>query len=238
MPRYGDSWLPPMPGTRGRIRLLIVDDEKLFREALRLLLETEPRFKVVGCASDGAEAVALTRRLKPDVLLLDLVMPGLSGLDVLREIASASDVRTIIVTGAITRADVLTTLKHGARGVIRKDAAPELLFKSIDVVMRGQYWIAREVLSDLVPALRHSPPPTPLQWSSRPFNLTRRELQIIERVVDGCSNKEIASQLGVSEDTVKHHLTSIFDKVGVSSRLELALFAVHHGLVTNWLPRG
>jgi two-component system nitrate/nitrite response regulator NarL len=221
-----------MRSARTLIRLLIADDERLFREALRLLLETEPGFQVIGYASDGTEAVALARRLKPDVLLLDVAMPGLRGLEALRSLAAGSiPVRTILVTGSITRTDVLAALRHGARGIVMKDAAPDLLFKSIHAVMDGQYWIEREAVSDLVAALRESRPAAEPQPPVRRFNLTPRELEIIRAVVDGQGNKEIASRLGVAEPTVKHHLTSIFDKVGVSNRLELALFALHHNVV-------
>src|SRR5437870_1317049 len=107
---------PPMRNAQSRIRLLIADDERLFREALRLLLETEPRFQVIGYASNGTEAVALAQRLKPDVLLLDIAMPGVRGLEALRSLAAGSiPVRTILVTGSITRTDVLAALRDGAR---------------------------------------------------------------------------------------------------------------------------
>jgi DNA-binding NarL/FixJ family response regulator len=225
-----------MAKTRTRIRLLIADDERLFRDALQLLLETEPGFKVVGQAGDGAEAAMMACRLLPDVLLLDLAMPRLPGMEALRAVASgATRVRTILLTASMTRADVLTALQLGARGVVMKDASPELLFKSIRAVMEGQYWIDREAVSDLVTALRESrvaaAPPPRATAPERPFNLTTREVEIVRAVVDGDSNKQIASRFGLSEDTVKHHLTSVFDKLGVSTRLELAVFAINHTIV-------
>jgi len=217
-----------MRRARRRIRLLIADDEALFREALRLLLETRPDFEVVGFAADGIEAVALTRKLKPDVLLLDLAMPRLPGLEALRSIADGSiPVRTILVTGSMTRGDILTALLHGAHGIVMKDAPPDLLFDSIHRVMGGQYFIQPEAVSTLVSAVRESRG-APRPPSSRRFNLTPRELDVVKAIVDGHSNKDIARMLGVTEPTIKHHLTSIFDKVGVSTRLELALFAMHH----------
>jgi two-component system, NarL family, nitrate/nitrite response regulator NarL len=216
---------------RGDIRILIADDERLFREALRALLETEPGFSVVGGASDGAEALKLVRRLKPDVLLLDLAMPRLPGLDALRTLAeSCTGVRTLVLTAATRREEVVAALQLGARGVVLKDAEPAILFSSIRAVFEGGYWFGDEAIRDLVEALRAMLPPSSATPTPRPFNLTKRELDVIKGVVAGYSNKEIALRLRLSEDTVKHHLTSIFDKVGASNRLELALFAIHHQL--------
>ena len=221
-----------MRTAHSRIRLLIADDERLFREGLRALLETDSRFQVIGCPSDGADPVALARRLKPDVLLLGVASAEQRALETLRSLAAGSvSVRTILITPSISRADVLTALRHGARGIVMKNAAPDLLFKSIYAVMDGQYWIEREAVSDLVAAFRESNPAAEPLPPRRRFNLTPRELEIIREIVAGQANKEIGDRLGVTEPTVKHHLTSIYDKLGVSNRLELALFAVHHKLV-------
>jgi DNA-binding NarL/FixJ family response regulator len=221
-----------MRTANSHIRLLIADDERLVREGLRLLLETDSRFEVIGYASDGREAIALAQRLKPDVLLLDVALPGPGALETLQSVASSAvSVRTILVTPSITRADVLTAIRHGARGIVLKNAASNLLFKSIHAVMAGQYWIGREAVSDLVAALREASPALEPEPPPRPFKLTPRELQIIHAVVDGQANRDIADRLGLAEPTVKHHLTSIYGKLGVSNRVELALFAVHHKLI-------
>jgi two-component system nitrate/nitrite response regulator NarL len=212
------------------IRLLIAADQRLFREALRLLLEREPCFRVVGYGANAVETMALVRALDPDVLLLDLDMPGSCGLEILRAMrACTAPPRTIVIISSMTRPVLIEALRLGAFGVVMKDADPELLFKSIHAVMNGQHWVAREATSDIVAALRDATGESALS-TPRPFHLTRRELDVIEAVVRGYSNKEIASGLSVTEDTVKHHLSSIFDKVGVSTRLELALFAKHHRL--------
>lgn len=217
-----------MPQTS--VRILIADDHRMFRESLRNLLELEPDFTVVGEAGDGRTAVAQTHALKPDVLLLDLAMPSMSGLEALEALTrAAAETRIILLTGAIDKREIVQALQLGARGLVLKESATALLLTAIRAVMTDQYWVGRESVSDLLHALRSQSVAKPAT-APNDFGLTERERQIIEAVVAACSNKEIATKLAITEKTVKHHLTNIFDKVGVSNRLELALFALHHGL--------
>jgi DNA-binding NarL/FixJ family response regulator len=213
------------------IRIVIADDHAIFRKGLRSLLEAEAGFIVVGEAGHGDEAVQMARSLRPDILLLDLDMPGLTGMEALAELAAATiPMRTIVLTAGIEKAEIVKALQFGAAGVVLKVSEPALLFKSIRSVMAGQHWIGRDTVSDLVQALRNYSDASPSPARPR-FGLTARELEITGAVVSGFSNKEIAKRFILSEDTVKHHLTNIFNKVGASNRLELALFAVHHRLL-------
>ena len=218
-------------GTPEGIRVLIADDHPIFRQGLRTILEAEDGFVVVAEAADGNEAVRLARDFQPDVLLLDLAMPGVSGMEALAELAAApTPVRTIMLTAAIEKAEIVKALQLGAAGVVLKSSSTDLLFKSIRSVMAGQHWIGRDAVSDLVQALRAQVGTAPEKPARERFGLTRREIEITSSVVAGLSNREIAVKLSLSEDTVKHHLTNIFNKMGASNRLELALFAVHHRL--------
>lgn len=212
-----------------QIRVLIADDHVIFRDGLHRLLEENEAFTVVGEASNGADAVKRVAELSPDILLLDLAMPTMDGLQALQELRDlGSPVRSILLTAAIDPDETVKALQLGARGVILKQSETHLLYKCLHEVMKDQLWVGHERVKDIVHHLRAalrepgSPPP-----ASR---LTKRELQIIAAIVDGAGNKDIGRQLGLSEQTVKNHLTHIFDKVGVSSRLELALYAVYHKL--------
>lgn len=212
------------------IQILIADDHPIFRDGLKRLLESESDLRVVGEACDGIEAIELVKKLAPEILLLDLAMPRLAGLEALRELSTKTlPVRVILLTAAAEKQQIVEALQLGARGVVLKDSATQILLKSIRAVMDGEYWVGRESVSNLVQYLRNlidSSPPVP----RRRYGLTPRELEIISAVVAGYANREIAEHFRISEDTVKHHLSNIFDKLGVSTRLELALFAVNQAL--------
>jgi two-component system nitrate/nitrite response regulator NarL len=213
------------------IRILIADDHGIFRDGLRGLLEAEPGLCVVGEAVDGAEAVALVAQLRPDILLLDLAMPRVPGMEALRELAAGKHpVRTILLAASVERPQILEALKLGARGVVLKESATQVLLKSIAAVMAGSYWVGRESVPDLKELVLDSVAPEP---PGGRYGLTRREMQMVAAIVEGSSNREIAQKFNVREDTVKHHLTSIFSKLEVATRLELALFAIEHRLVSK-----
>ena len=212
-----------------RIRIAIADDHPIFRDGLRRLLALEPDMEVVGEAADGEEALAILNSAHPDLLLLDLAMPRGSGIEVLRRVpAEHKATRLLLLTASVDKGQVVEALRLGARGVVMKDSATQLLIKAIRAVMKGEYWVGRDSVADMLQYLRD----TEQKASSAPkYRLTPRETDVVAAVVAGYTNKDIAQKFKISEDTVKHHLTSIFDKVGVSNRLELALFAINHKLV-------
>ncbi len=215
------------------IRIVIADDHPLVRDGLRRLFELQPGFTVVGEAADGVEAIERTLALKPDVLLLDLAMPRMNGLDVLKALPeTAAEVRTVLLTAAIEREETVEALRLGARGVVLKESATQMLYKCIRAVMNGEFWVGHERIGDLMQSLRQIDR-APAREASPASRVTRRELQVIAAIVEGASNREIGETFGLSEQTVKNHLSNIFDKLGVSNRLELALYAVHHRLLVG-----
>jgi DNA-binding NarL/FixJ family response regulator len=216
-----------------RIRVVVADDHPVVRFCVKNMLESEPGFEVVGEAEDGDVAITETLELEPDILLLDVQMPRLPGLEALRAIMSKSPrVKIIMLTSTISTQQIIEALQIGARGIVLKDAVAGDLSKSMRAVLSGDYWIGGERVVNLVAALNELMKQAAAAPEKKTYGLTPRELEVVTCIVEGCSNKDVAKQFAISEETVKRHLSNIFDKTGVSTRLELALFAIAHKLVT------
>ncbi|MGA3322945.1 MAG: response regulator transcription factor [Terriglobia bacterium] len=214
------------------IEIVISDDHPVFREGLRKLLEAERGFRIVAEASDGEETVKVVRQHKPRILLLDLSMPKGTGLETLRALSQLGiQTRTILLTASIEKEQVIEALQLGARGIVLKHSTLQVILKSIRCVNDDQFWIGQDSTSDLIQALQRMMPQHRAAETTRNFGLTARELQVVALIVAGYTNKDLARKLGISEHTSKHHLTNIFDKLGVSNRLELVLFAINHQLI-------
>ena len=195
------------------------------------MLQSDGHIKVVAEAKDGMEALNMVRTLRPDILLLDLAMPKMPGMDALRELTSeTTTTRTIVLTGLIDKRQILEALQLGARGVVLKDAVVDHLSAAVRAVMQGQYWLEGRPVQNLVQVLRDLTAQTAMP-PQKTFGLTARELEVVGLITEGSTNKHIAQTFGISEETVKRHLTNIFNKLGVGTRLELALFALNHNLL-------
>jgi two-component system, NarL family, nitrate/nitrite response regulator NarL len=211
------------------IRIVLVDDHVVFRDGLRKLLESEPGLQVCGEAGDVAGAMEVLREHKPDILLLDMAMPGKSGLEVLRLLEDEPfETRVLVLTASVGRSEGVQALQLGARGLVSKTVASGELFESIRAVMADDFWVGSTRLPDIETGLRQLLGQARLQASD--FNLTPREREILVALVEGSTNRDLADRFEVSEVTIKHHMKNIFDKCGTSSRLELVLFALRHGL--------
>ena len=214
------------------IDIVIADDHAILREGVRKLLECEPGMRVVGEAADGEETVRVVSQIKPQVLLLDLVLSKKNGLDALRELNRLGlPTRTIIFTAAIEREQVVEALQLGARGIVMKHSALQVLLDSIRCVISGKHWVDQESVPHLIQAVRGMEPPLRASAAKPDLGLTPREMQIIALIVAGYTNKDLAKELKISQNTSKHHLTNIFNKLGVSNRLELVLYAIDNRLV-------
>jgi len=215
------------------IRILVADDHALFREGLKHLVESEDDLRVVAQAGDAAEAIHMSRRFQPDLLLLDLTMPNGGALDALRAIFSGppTAMRSIVLGADTHRGETIAALQLGARGIVLMTSEKELLFRGIRTVMAGEFWVWHRNVADGVEAIRLLMADGDTTSKAERYRLTPRELEIVPHIAVGASNRDIAQMLAVREDTVKRHLSNIFDKLGVYSRLELALFAINHGLV-------
>jgi two-component system, NarL family, nitrate/nitrite response regulator NarL len=215
--------------TKTVVRILVADDHAIFRDGLRKLLEGNDDVQIIGEASNGNECVKMLAKLKPDILLLDLRMPEKDGLGVLEEINfDSTPTRVIVLTAAEDDRDVVRAMRLGARGVVLKQSASDLLLKSIRKVHDGEIWLDNRMTAEVIDAFKKSAEAG--QRREKPL-LSDREKEIVQLVAQGFRNREIGEKLFISEQTVKNHLHNIFDKLGVSDRLELALYAIHHRLI-------
>lgn len=214
------------------LRIVVADDHPVVRFGVKNMLMNEPGFDVVGEANDGDEAITQTLELEPDILLLDLAMPKLPGLEAMRAIMNRSPrVKIVLLTSLISTQQIIEALQIGARGIVLKDSVASDLSESLRAVMSGDYWIGGKRVVNLLSALHELMQQAAAVPEKKTYGLTPRELEVVTCIVEGCSNKDIAKQFTISEETVKRHLSNIFDKTGVSTRLELALFAISHKLV-------
>ncbi|WP_263408297.1 response regulator [Terriglobus tenax] len=216
------------------IRIVVADDHPVVRFGVRNMLSPDQGFDVVAEAEDGDIAITQTLEHEPDILLLDLQMPRLPGLETMRAIMGRSPgVKIVLLTSTITTQQIIEALQIGARGIVLKDAVAGDLAQAVRAVAGGDYWIGGERVVNLVKALHDLMQKAAAQPERRTYGLTPRELEVVACIVEGCSNKDIAKQFTISEETVKRHLSNVFDKTGVSTRLELALFAISHKLVNS-----
>ena len=218
-----------MPRERSLIKILVADDHAVFRDGLRKLLEGADDISVVGEASNSNECIKMLGKFKPDILLLDLRMPEKDGLEVLTEVNFDSlPTRVIVLTAAEDDGDVVRAMRLGARGVVLKQSASDLLLRSIRQVHDGEIWLDNHMTAEVIDAFKKSAESGQRREKRL---LSDREKEIVQLVTQGFRNREIGEKLFISEQTVKNHLHNIFDKLGVSDRLELALYAIHHSLV-------
>jgi two-component system, NarL family, nitrate/nitrite response regulator NarL len=226
--------------SKSKIRIVVADDHPIFRDGLCKLLALEEDFEVVAQAQDGRQVLDVLQQYEPDILLLDLKMPGLDGLSTLQRLQVVKNkTRVIVLTASDDKNEFVQAMKLGTSGIVLKQTATELLIKSIRKVHAGEIWldshttaavIRQFVANDDTPA-PSSAQPAPRDRERSP--LSQREREIVALVAQGFKNKEMAEKMFISEQTVKNHLHNIFDKLGVSDRLELALYAIHNNLHTG-----
>jgi two-component system, NarL family, nitrate/nitrite response regulator NarL len=217
-------------------RVLVAVEHRVFRQALCQALNFDPTVEVAGEAGQRTEAIEVAAKTAADVLLLDDSLAGEPGLGLVKQLTEqGAAVRMILLTDSTNREQVVQAIRLGARGIVDKDVSIDLLVRSIRHVGSGGCWIGHEWIEDLVGVLNDRKPAPSKQRPSE--TLTTREVQIIWAVLQGGTNKQVSQELGLSEQTVKNHLSNIFDKLGVGNRLELALYAVNHDIVPSTTDR-
>jgi len=210
---------------------LLADDHLLFRKGLTQLLDSQPDFEIVGEATNGLEAVAQTRSLQPDLVLMDINMPKSDGFEATRQIkAKVPDVRIVMLTVSEDADDLKTAIQCGADGYLLKDLSPETLFQQLRGLGSGEAPISRAMTGKLFDQLARKS--QPVAQPTTTGKLSKRETQVLALVANGYSNQEIADELSIAHNTVKNHLRSILSKLEVKNRAQAAAYAVSHGLVS------
>jgi len=202
-------------------RIVVADAHSVIRDGMRRLLDREPSMRVVATAATAATVVEVVRNLRPDLLLFDSSMSGNFSLDILQQVSEISGIAVVLFTANLSREEALLAVRLGIRGILSKDAPVDIVLQCIRRVLMGEHWIERQLLAEAVRV------PLP---QANDFDLSSREVEIIRSIVSGACNKDIAQRLDISDLTVKRHLTNIYSKIGVTGRLELALFALAHNL--------
>ena len=221
--------MTPDPAPTARIRVLLVDDHTVVRRGLRLVFELEDDLEVVGEAADGREALAQVAELRPDVVVMDLLMPGMNGVEATRAIRAAHpDVEVVALTSVLEDRMVVDAVEAGAAGYLLKETRPDDLFEAVRAAARGEVRLDPRAQQRLMRELRRPAPP-----EDRREALTEREAQVLQQLARGATNKSIAQALGVGEATVKSHVSSVLAKLGLKSRTQAALHALREGWVTR-----
>ncbi len=215
-----------------KIKLLIVDDQELFREGLQTLLSVQRDFEVVNQVNSGEEAILSTTKHSPDVILMDLRMPGIGGVEATRRILQQHPGIKVIVLTTFDEDDLVFNALHaGAVGYLLKDVSPEKLFEAIRSAHKGEYYLLPSITAKVMAEFTRLPRTPKIEISDQIENLSRREVEILKMVATGMSNKEIASSLVIAEGTVKNHLTSIFNKLDARDRMHAVLIGKELGLI-------
>jgi two-component system, NarL family, response regulator YdfI len=214
------------------IRILIADDHLIIRQGLRLILETDEEFEIVAEASDGAESLHLCAEHKPDVVLMDLRMPGMDGLTAIEKLReNQPEIAVVILTTFNEDEMMLRGLKAGARGYLLKDTSRTALFDSIRAAARGETLLKPEIMARVLSVAGGSP--SAASDAPHTGDLTKREYEVLQAVASGMRSKEVAAELGITERTVKAHLASIYAKLGVDSRASAVAVAAQRGMLEN-----
>jgi DNA-binding NarL/FixJ family response regulator len=221
--------------TKNPIRIVILDSHTLFRAGVRRIIESQPGMEVVGEAGSLIESLEIITNLKPDIILVELNLTGQPELDILSSLVKASEgTRLILVTGTSDPKVHQKVVEDGAVGVVYKTQPPEVLIKAIEKVYAGEVWLERSLIANVLSRLsrNHSAGKVDPETESI-TRLSEREKEVVKLIGKGLKNKRISTELCISETTVRHHLTSIYSKLGVSDRLELLVYAHQYGLVTT-----